>query len=229
MSDTNDVNGTINYDSQGYVEKKFSQMGYFLDGWSDLIEGMGNKVDEVQKSTFEILHQRKMKNVTINKIKGYVSISSTEKRDYFGAFKSPGFNTTIYIDQRGDDLFTSWKSYYIPEMNTNLLIILAAVAGVLSLFLAASVRFLGFWGWLICTIILFMLSLGFVERLGRFLKGDPYFYLTNQPNEFDAEDVTAMNLAIHKTLLRVLDSKGIDISKLRLKQDFKGGRRDENV
>lgn len=46
---------------------------------------------------------------------------------------------------------------------------------------------------------------------------------------FDAEDITAMGLSVHKTIIRCLDTAGIDISKLRLKRDFKGGRRDETV
>jgi len=54
-----------------------------------------------------------------------------------------------------------------------------------------------------------------------------YFFI--EPNVFDAEDITAMSLSVHKSVLRALDSAGIDSSKLRLKQDFKGGRRDQVV
>ena len=50
-----------------------------------------------------------------------------------------------------------------------------------------------------------------------------------EPNLFDADDITAMSLTAHKSLLRAMDSSGIDMSKLRLKQDFQGGRRGERV
>jgi hypothetical protein len=54
-----------------------------------------------------------------------------------------------------------------------------------------------------------------------------YFYV--EPNLFDADDITAMSLSAHKSLIRALDKAGIDASKLRLKQSFKGGRWEEEL
>jgi hypothetical protein len=64
---------------------------------------------------------------------------------------------------------------------------------------------------------------------GRVLRGSAWVFFIIQPNVFDAEDITAMSLSAHKSILRALDGSGIDISKLRLKQTFKGGRRGEEV
>mgnify|MGYP001477611831 CR=1 FL=1 len=65
--------------------------------------------------------------------------------------------------------------------------------------------------------------------LGYALKGDMLAYFFVEPNLFDAEDITAMQFSVHKSLLRALDATGIDTSKLRLKQEFKGGRKSEVV
>jgi methyl coenzyme M reductase gamma subunit len=64
--------------------------------------------------------------------------------------------------------------------------------------------------------------------LGRIRKGDPYAYFMIETSLFDSDNIGALNMTVHKTLIRTLDNSGIDISNLRLKRDFKGGRRDEN-
>ena len=46
---------------------------------------------------------------------------------------------------------------------------------------------------------------------------------------FNAEDITAMGMAAHKSIYRALDKKGVDVSHLRLKQNFVGGRRGESI
>ena len=66
--------------------------------------------------------------------------------------------------------------------------------------------------------------------LGVVFKGDFRAYFFVEPNIFDAEDITAMGLSAHKSIIRSLDSTGdIDITELRLKQNFKGGRSAETV
>ncbi len=64
---------------------------------------------------------------------------------------------------------------------------------------------------------------------GRIIKGRFFAYFFIEPNVFDAEDITAMSLSVHKSIIRSLDDAGIDISKLRVKQTFRGGRRGDEV
>ncbi|HUV53360.1 MAG TPA: hypothetical protein VMW64_09865 [Dehalococcoidia bacterium] len=54
-----------------------------------------------------------------------------------------------------------------------------------------------------------------------------YFFV--QPNIFDADDVAAMGIAAHKSLLKGLDGAGIDTDLLRLKQFFNSGRQGQSV
>jgi hypothetical protein len=54
-----------------------------------------------------------------------------------------------------------------------------------------------------------------------------YFFV--EPTYFDADDITAMGLAVHSSILRALDIVGIESAKLRLKQDFKTNRRGDSV
>lgn len=211
------------------VEQNFDQLGYFLDGWSDLVEGMGEKAETVRNAVLENLCQRQLKNVTVENVSAYLTARTWDRRQFFRLLKTPGFSTTVYIDQRGNDLYVSWKSFYQPVLNPQWIVILLVISAIIALIVVASSRLFGFIGWLIITLLLFLIGLGLLEKAGRFLKGDPQYFFIQQPQIFDADDVIASNLAVHKTLLHVLDAKGIDVSKLRLKQEFKGGRRDENV
>jgi hypothetical protein len=38
-----------------------------------------------------------------------------------------------------------------------------------------------------------------------------------------------MSFSVHKSMLRALDSEGVDISKLRIKEKFTGGRKGEDI
>jgi hypothetical protein len=203
--------------------------GRFLDGYADVIEGMGSKAEEIQQVVFKNLIKRNMKDVNVGLFNCFVSITSDELRRNTIALSKPGFSTMVYITASGDDLFVSWKSFYKPVLNINTMLIIGFLAGILSLIITLRLDFLGFWGWLIITILLFLQGLNLGEQVGQIFKGDRYALFITEPNWFDVDNVKAMNLTIHKTLIRSLDEKGIDISKLRLKQEFKGVRRDENL
>jgi hypothetical protein len=68
-----------------------------------------------------------------------------------------------------------------------------------------------------------------MAKAGRLFKGDYLADFFIEPSWFDAEDITAMRLPVHKSILRALDASGIDISKQRLRQTFKGVWRGEEL
>jgi hypothetical protein len=75
----------------------------------------------------------------------------------------------------------------------------------------------------------FLIALFLLIVAGIFIKKQPLYYLLVQPNQFDVEDISAMSIAVHKSILRVLDDAGIDVSQLRTKEQFTGGRKGENI
>ena len=76
---------------------------------------------------------------------------------------------------------------------------------------------------------MFFFILFVVAIAGIFLRRNILAFILKEPSLFDQEDITAMSLTVHKTLLHALDMTGIDVSKLRIKGEFKGGRRGENI
>lgn len=220
-----------------------NNLGYFLDGWADLIEDRGDKAQEARQLVFQYLKERNMPDITVTQRTGVVD-SDSGMRAYNITTTHPGATTAIYVDQHGHDLYVSWRTFIAPVLNTWVLLlpIIAAAIGIYvwyqvderlnSLLFSFSssgsnsgsiaVGFLTF-------LIVLSAELYFVGWLGRMAKGTTSAYFFVEPNLFDAEDITAMSFAAHKSILRALDKTGIDTSQLRLKQQFKGGRTTETV
>jgi hypothetical protein len=212
-----------------------NQLGYFLDGWADLIEGMGEKAKEVRDAVVNGLKEREMPDVYTNEITGIVGLTGGERRAYTINQTAPGASTTIYIGKHGKDLYVAWRTFIKPVPNWVVIWSIVGISALLgflsggrssSIYGGSSFSFTGF---LISTLILLIIGAGAVAIAGRIMRGSYLAFFFIEPNIFDAEDITAMGLSAHKTLLRSLDSSGIDVSKLRLKQKFQGGRRGEEL
>lgn len=76
---------------------------------------------------------------------------------------------------------------------------------------------------------IFLAIIVIVGFLGYSLKKNVLAFILVEPSLFDKDDITAMNLSVHKSILRALDTSGIDVSKLRIKERFTGGHRGEDV
>jgi hypothetical protein len=216
-----------------------NKLGSFLDGWSEIVEGAGDKASQVRQNVLGLLQGRGMPDITLGNKTGYVSLISQDRRDYVVSETFPGAKTTIYIAKHGNDLYASWRTWIEPKLNWNFLRWILGGAAVLGLFTGGIQRggtlfgpsetTFSFFGWLSSTFTLIVIAAFILAVVGRFFKGSFLAYFIIEPNVFDADDITAMSLSVHKSVLRALDSAGIDNSKLRLKQDFKGGRRNETV
>ena len=217
-----------------------NNLGYFLDGWADLVEGMGYKVNDVIHSVMTGLKERKMPDIRIDLTHGNISSLSEETRPYVITSTSPGATTAIYICPHGSDLYASWRTFIRPVLNQNVVYFIIGLSLFLGLIFGGIQQSGGYFGtqvqtsfsfsgFLIVSFLLLIMGVLIVGGVGRLWRGNFLWYFFIEANIFDAEDITAMSLSAHKTILRSLDSAGIDISKLRLKQNFKGGRRDETV
>ncbi len=216
-----------------------NNLGIFLDGWADLIEGMGDKAAQVRQDVLNQLQEREMPEIKLGYIAGYVGLVNHESRDYVVAETNPGASTMIYISQHGKDLFVSWRTWLKPVFNWEFLQWFVLGSVLLGLFIGGirqsnsywgpSETTFSFFGWIFATFVLLLLSAMGLTTAGKFLKGNLMAFIYVEANMFDAEDITAMSFSVHKTILRALDQSGIDVSKLRLKQTFKGGRKGDEV
>ena len=207
------------------------QLGNFLDGWADLAEGMGDKVAKVQETVFNQLQGKQMPDIDLDPIQGQVGLMGNDKRDYLLAETYPGLKTLVTIRKHGPDLYVGWRSFLHLTFNWNSLKWLGGIAAGLGILLGGfgfGSRF-SFIGFLITTVVFIAIGAGLMAIAGQYLRGDKLYFFFVQPNLFDQEDISALNLSVHATLIRALDESGIDISKLRIKQKFNAGRRGDDI
>jgi hypothetical protein len=211
------------------------RIGFYLDGWADLAEGMANKEAEVQGAVLSQLQGKQMPDITLDPVQGQVGLMGDNKRDYLLAETYPGLKTLVTIRKHGPDLFVGWRSFLKLTINWNAMKWLGGIGAGLGFFLGGidtgyrSSPSFSFAGFIIYSIIFTMIGAGILSLAGHYLRGDKVYFFLTQPNLFDQEDISALNLSVHSTILRSMDSSGIDVSKLRIKQKFSGGRRGEEL
>ncbi len=208
-----------------------NKLGLFIDGWADLVEGMGAKAETVRQEVLTQLESREMPDVKTANKNGYVDLSAPGYREYVVTTTFPGVTTVIYVAQHGKDLYTSWKTFIRPVINGALMVVLVIASFILGIFQAgAAPVFINsgmvfLIGWIGSLIFLCLL----IAAAGYIFKRSVLAYFFVEPSYFDADDVTAMSLSVHYSILRALDKAGIESAKLRLKRDFTSGRKGDVV
>jgi len=197
------------------------KVGSYIDGWADLIENRGGKAESVRTEVVSILQQRYPEK-TIEVVNGSI-IMNRISRPYALTRTRPGGTTTIYIEDRGQDLYVSWRAFrnQVLNMLTNIILILSVLLTLILLqqlgsFILAIAAFI-----IITGGLLWLLS-----QYSQIVKGDPKAIFYKEASLFDQEDMVATNLSVHKSLLQALDKVGIDLKELRLKQNFNAGAND---
>jgi hypothetical protein len=218
-------------DKPALPPKKFNlkKLGLFLDGWSELVEGMGTKAEQVRDAVLKDLKGRNMPNINILKRTGYVDPVSHDKRAYVITKTQPGATTTIYVAEHGQDLYVSWRTYIKPVLNIVVLTLIGIAALIFGMIVADNNLYGSFGLFLFTFIIMLFIGAMFVAMAGYFFRGNPLAFFYVEVTVLDAEDITAMSLSVHKSILRSLDQAGIDTSKLRIKEKFTGGRKGEDI
>ena len=120
----------------------------------------------------------------------------------------------------------------IPLVITGIIALIAELSGSEpppEVFEASAVAATTFSCFCFNTFIFFSFELLGLALLSALATRNPLTYFFVQPNIFDADDVAAMGIAAHKSLLKGLDGAGIDTDLLRLKQFFNSARQGQSV
>src|SRR5687767_4887571 len=105
---------SANTSSVPIAKVNINRLGYFLDGWADLMENLGDKVDTVQDEVYKQLTDREMPDIKVKQAKGHVGVASQvmgNTRNYVTTTTYPGVTTTVYIGKHGKDLYVSWCTF----------------------------------------------------------------------------------------------------------------------
>jgi len=219
--------------------------GIWIDGWSELLEGMAGKVDEVSFDVYQQLASKRLPNVTVKMVSGKSGILSLGRRQYIVMTTSPGATTAVYITRRGQDLYASWKTFVRGVLNVPLLMMLfffsiipnlcvsTLVLGVSRTSDAAFDSFgtdaIAFTDVIVPavfgTFTVFFSLLGLLVAAGFWFQGSSFYYVLIEPTVFGVEDITIMSHAADKAIRNALKKAGVSDALIRRKTDFKGNRR----
>jgi hypothetical protein len=209
-----------------------TNLGGQLDGWADLVEGMGEKTEEVREAIMKELISKDMPEIQLAKKEGYVNEFTTNYRIYLTATKSPGITTLVSVKKHGTDLYISWRTFIRPVLNALLVLILLG-ASLANGWLAMN----RVSGWFVnrtqvfisTSIVTWVVLTVLAGLLGYLLHQNPAHFFLVRVTLMTADDITALSLSVHKAILSAFDQVGIDTSKLRLKEKFSGGRKGEDI
>ena len=212
--------------------RPLSSLGERLDGWADLIEGVAERAPEVIQAFQERVSVRQMP-----KVQHESSILTTggligKRRAHQLVHTRTGATVAVYIGQFGKDLYVAWDLFIRPIVYMAVLLGILGAAALVAAFrqeVWTGRTTFNFSYWIGWTIILSMLFAVLVAIAGLVLKRRALAFFIKELDAFDAHDITAMTLAVHKSLLQALDAVGIDIHLLRVKERFLGGRRDRLI
>lgn len=228
----------------------FWDLGEKVDGYSDIADGMASYVSAIRDNLLADLKRRNMPNIELAQGDIHISYGIQKVRTCTVAFRKPGAETIAYIGEHGTDLYVSWHTFVKRVLNVRLLVIAVTICfglGMVAAWLSAGMVGLiglasgdlrpafanGLFTAACCLGVVFInaifaaiLVLGIA---GWVMRGDPTAFYFVEANFFDFDDVKAMSITMHRSLLRAYDEAGLDVTKLRIKERFKGGRKDDEV
>jgi hypothetical protein len=170
-----------------------------------------------------------------------------DDRLYIFAETFPGATSIVSIQPAGNDLYVDWSTHIKRLPNAIFMVIglfalvfpaCALVTGALGQLAGFSRFFNDPRGTLIGAIVglcgtIFLLIFAVVvgaflfalmafpfTLLGLYLTGDPFHLLAVQPNWFETEDIVALNIAVHQSLLVALQAAEIDTSRIKVDREY---------
>ncbi len=109
-------------------QKNVNTFGRYLDGWSQLIEGKGDRAQAVRDNLAGRMRERTIPKLEITPIIG-VSGRTELARPYILTKTHNGYTSAIYIESYGQDLYVSWRTFQKPLITLESLGILIVLLG----------------------------------------------------------------------------------------------------
>ena len=220
-------------------EINVNQLGEFIDGWWDLIEGLGEQSTAIRSTLKQHVDQRNLPNVTSEERIGYVTRfgpGSEEKRHYLILRMNPGITTAIHVGARGNDLYVTWRTHIRSVVNRWLMVWVLAIAAGLGLItggmpwlFASGEPIFSLGGFLISSLIFLVVELALIVGAGWLRHRNYWAFFFIEARLFDADNAIAMSISAHQSLLHALGEAGVDMNMLRSKNNFRSGRRRERI
>jgi len=185
------------------AERNIDKMGVRLDGWADLVDGAGSQFEQVRANVQELMNARKMIDVSTERRELTTGGLSGKLRTYIVCSHRAGVTMAVNIAAVGKDLYVSWNAFWKPVWNKPLLIALLVISVV--------------------TLGLGVFLFPVIAVAGQVMKNNWLAFFATTLDEFLKDDVAAMIMAGHHSILQSLDMVGVDRKLLRVKEQFSTG------
>lgn len=225
----NNLNSPPQPGSQVAGTLRIDKLGRRLDGWAELIEGAADKTGPLRDALHGRLQAKRMPEVGLRQTELTPGGLVGKRRTYHLSQNYSGATLATYVGTFGTDLYLAWDVYLAVVIKWINILVMAIIAGVLAI-IPANGRYgfefgtwiLAWFGWMV------PIGLGALV-LGQVLRGDRRYFFMEIIDTFVADDITALMLAVHKSMLAAIDEVGLDSSLLRIKEHFVAGRRERII
>ena len=218
-----------------------ADLGTRLDGWADILLGAGAQAQMVAESFEQQLLAQNMPVVKIRPSTLTPGGWSGKRRSYYLVQIEPGASMAVYINRFGENLYLAWDMYVRPIIRWPILVValclifalpaLACFVGYNGDFLTR-LAYAGVGGSTALLIITLLCSpaagvglLFGAGLIGLIQRGNATAFFIKEIDTFTADDITAMMMSVHKTLLAALDEAGLKTDLLHEKDRFFAGQR----
>ena len=218
-----------------------ADLGTRLDGWADILLGAGAQAQMVAESFEQQLLAQNMPVVKIVPETLTPGGWSGKRRSYYLVQIEPGASMAVYINRFGENLYLAWDMYVRPIIRWPILVValclifalpaLACFVGYNGDFLTR-LAYAGVGGSTALLIITLLCSpaagvglLFGAGLIGLIQRGNATAFFIKEIDTFTADDITAMMMSVHKTLLAALDEAGLKTDLLHEKDRFFAGQR----
>lgn len=218
-----------------------ADLGTRLDGWADILLGAGAQAQMVAESFEQQLLAQNMPVVKIRPRTLTPGGWSGKRRSYYLVQIEPGASMAVYINRFGENLYLAWDMYVRPIIRWPILVValclifalpaLACFVGYNGDFLTR-LAYAGVGGSTALLIITLLCSpaagvglLFGAGLIGLIQRGNATAFFIKEIDTFTADDITAMMMSVHKTLLAALDEAGLKTDLLHEKDRFFAGQR----
>ena len=212
-----------------YGVLSIDSLGARLDGWADLIPGAGTRAADVGAAFDAELQSCNLPQTNIVRTELTPGGLSGQRRPYLLVQSYTGATMAVYISEFGNSLYLAWEMFVRPVIKWREIMIMLGVAFFLALLPQLVIQNFSLFGLLFGTIAwMIPIAIG-AAIFGKVTRNSFWAVFVQEIDLFAADDVTAMMLATHKSLLKALDVVGVESSQLRSKSAFRAGRRERLI
>ena len=191
-----------------------------VDGWSDLVAGEAEKAAEIEQNFVDDFNARGLSYVDL----GRVEISSGLQLRAYQVARHQAGSVAVYANPAGKDLMFGWDLKVAQKVSWKRIGILALAAVIISFLVSLFsgspfLYFLEQWingmiGWAFNVAILGLIA-------GKVMKGDIWYMFIEKPEAAALQELSALAMAVHQSLLAAVKKAGLEEASLRVKETFK--------